>query len=286
MSDRETDEETGTETTGHEWDGIKELDTPLPRWWLYTFYVTIVWGVLYTIAYPAWPMISSATAGVLGFSTRGELAEIIADHEAAMAPMMNRIAEAEFTEIASNAELDQFAQAGGAAIFRTYCSQCHGAGAAGAVGYPNLLDDDWLWGGSHDAIYETLLVGIRWEENFDTRLSMMPAFGDDEILSRDEIASVADYVLSLSGAAEPNADGALLYEDNCAACHGDDGEGVPDLGAPTLSDAIWLYGGDRATVIETITHSRAGVMPAWNTRLTEAEIKQVAHYVHSLGGGE
>ncbi|MEM8699721.1 MAG: c-type cytochrome, partial [Pseudomonadota bacterium] len=132
----------------------------------------------------------------------------------------------------------------------------------------------------------TLLVGIRWEENFDTRLSMMPAFGDDEILSRDEIASVADYVLSLSGAAEPNADGALLYEDNCAACHGDDGEGVPDLGAPTLSDAIWLYGGDRATVIETITHSRAGVMPAWNTRLTEAEIKQVAHYVHSLGGGE
>ncbi|MEL6476377.1 MAG: cytochrome-c oxidase, cbb3-type subunit III [Pseudomonadota bacterium] len=286
MSERETDQETGTETTGHEWDGIKELDTPLPRWWLWTFYATIVWGVLYTIAYPAWPLISSATAGVLGYSTRGELTEIVADHEASLAPMMNRIAEAEFTEIASNAELDGFAQAGGAAIFRTYCSQCHGAGAAGAKGYPNLLDDDWLWGGTHEAIYETLLVGIRWEENEDTRISMMPAFGADELLEKSEIEAVTDHVLSLSGAAEPNADGAVLYEENCAACHGDNGEGVADLGAPTLNDAIWLYGGDRDTVIETITYSRAGVMPAWNTRLTEAEIKQVAHYVHSLGGGE
>ncbi|MEM7508955.1 MAG: cytochrome-c oxidase, cbb3-type subunit III [Pseudomonadota bacterium] len=284
--DREHDAATGTATTGHDWDGIKELDTPLPRWWLWTFYITIVWGIAYTIAYPAWPLISNATAGVLGYSTRGELAETIAEHERGLEGMMARVASTEFADIASDTELDQFAQAGGAAIFRTYCSQCHGAGAAGAKGYPNLLDDDWLWGGSHEEIYYTLQNGIRWAENDDTRDSQMPAFGDDDLLTSEEIETVADHVLSLSGAGAASDAGAELYADNCAACHGDGGEGLRDLGAPNLADAIWLYGGDRETVIATITHSRYGVMPAWNTRLTEAEIKQVAHYVHSLGGGE
>lgn len=288
MSDdkKYVDQATGTETMGHEWDGIQELDTPLPRWWLYTFYLTIIWGIAYTIAYPAWPMISSATSGVLGYSSRGEVAEAIAQHATDNAEVTARVANASFEDIATNADLDQFALAGGAAVFRTYCSQCHGAGAAGAVGYPNLLDDDWLWGGSHEAIYETLLVGIRWDENDDTRYSEMPAFGDDEILSKDEIATVADYVLSLSGKSEVTELGAELYADNCAACHGDEGLGDREQGAPNIADAIWLYGGDRETVIATITHSRYGVMPAWNTRLTDAQIKKVSHYVHSLGGGE
>jgi cytochrome c oxidase cbb3-type subunit 3 len=282
----QVDKVTGTATTNHDWDGIQELDTPLPRWWLYTFYITIVWGIAYTIAFPAWPMISSATSGVLGYSSRAEVAASIDAHADQNAEMAARIASTDFTQIASDPALDSFAKSGGAAVFRTYCSQCHGAGAAGAKGYPNLLDDDWLWGGTHDAIYETLTVGIRWEANDDTRYSEMPAFGDDQILSKDEIGAVADYVLSLSGQAAATGTGAELYADNCAACHGDAGLGDRELGAPNLSDAIWLYGGNREAIIQTITHSRFGVMPAWNTRLTESQIRQVAHYVHSLGGGE
>ena len=280
------DDVTGTATTQHEWDGITELDTPLPRWWLWTFYITIVWGIGYCIAYPAWPLISSATEGVLGYSSRAEVTQAIEAHAEQNAEIAARVASADFATIASDSELDEFARSGGGAVFRTYCSQCHGAGGAGAKGYANLLDDDWLWGGSHEEIYETLRVGIRWEENDETRYSEMPAFGDDGILSRAEIEAVADHILSLSGAAEANAQGAGLYADNCAACHAEDGAGDRDQGAPNLADAIWLYGGDRETVIATITHSRFGVMPAWNTRLSETEMRQVAHYVHSLGGGE
>lgn len=287
MSDeRKIDEATGQEIKGHEWDGIAELDTPLPRWWLWTFYATIVWGVIYTIAYPAWPLVSSATAGILGYSSRAEVAQSIAANETANSEIIARVAATDFADIAADAELDSFAKAGGAAVFRTYCSQCHGAGAAGAKGYPNLIDDDWLWGSGAEEIAYTVRHGIRWEFDDDTRYSEMPAFGDDGILTADEIGLVADHVLSLSGQAESSEEGATIYADNCAACHGDEGLGDQEQGAPNLADAIWLYGSDRATVIETITHSRYGVMPSWSEKLTEAQIRQVAHYVHTLGGGE
>ncbi|MEO1493536.1 MAG: cytochrome-c oxidase, cbb3-type subunit III [Pseudomonadota bacterium] len=280
------DAATGQELKDHEWDGIVELDTPLPRWWLWTLYLTIIWGIGYTIAYPAWPMISEATSGVLGYSSRGEVAQIIEETNQQNAAITARVAETLFTEIAADSELDDFARAGGASIFRTYCSQCHGAGAAGAVGYPNLIDDDWLWGGAPEDIAATIRHGIRWDEDDDTRYSEMPAFGRDGILSKAEIESVADYVLSLSGRAEVTEAGAEIYTDNCAACHGEAGEGDRDQGAPNLADAIWLYGSDRETVIYSISNARYGVMPNWSTRLSEAEIRQVAHYVHSLGGGE
>ena len=285
-SERERDEFTGTETTGHEWDGIKELDTPLPRWWLWTLYATIVWGVAYTIAYPAWPLISSTTQGLLGYSSRGELHAALAEHAESQKIYTDRIAAMEMAEIAADQDLAQFARAGGAAVFRNYCSQCHGAGAAGAKGYPNLQDDDWLWGGTAENIRQTIAHGIRFEEDEDTRLSEMPAFGRDEILTKEEIAAVAGHVLSLSGQAAANEEGRVIFADNCAACHGENGEGAQDLGAPNLADAIWFYDGDRDTVITTITNSRAGVMPAWAHRLGEAQIKQVALYVHGLGGGE
>jgi cytochrome c oxidase cbb3-type subunit 3 len=285
-SERERDEFTGTETTGHEWDGIKELDTPLPRWWLWTLYATIVWGVAYTIAYPAWPLISSTTQGLLGYSSRGELHAALAEHAESQKIYTDRIAAMEMAEIAADQDLAQFARAGGAAVFRNYCSQCHGAGAAGAKGYPNLQDDDWLWGGTAEDIRQTIAHGIRFEEDEDTRLSEMPAFGRDEILTKEEIAAVAGHVLSLSGQAAANEEGRVIFADNCAACHGENGEGAQDLGAPNLADAIWFYDSDRDTVITTITNSRAGVMPAWAHRLGEAQIKQVALYVHGLGGGE
>ncbi|WP_292293759.1 cytochrome-c oxidase, cbb3-type subunit III [Marivita sp.] len=284
---KKQDDDLDYETTGHEWDGIKEYNKPLPRWWLWTFYATIVWAVLYTIAYPAWPGIREATPGLLGFSTRAQVAEDIASFEAANAGINERLASVELTEIAQDPDLNQFAQNAGGAVFRTWCAQCHGSGAAGAKGYPNLLDDDWLWGGDIEAIHATIAHGIRNEDDPDARWSQMPAFG--EILAEEEIAQVVNYVMSLSE--EPRdasmvEAGETVYLDNCAACHLDDGTGDRWQGAPNLTDAIWLYGGDYDTLMETVTYSRFGVMPPWTDRLSEAEIRAVAAYVHGLGGGE
>ena len=284
---KKQDDDLDYETTGHEWDGIKEYNKPLPRWWLWTFYATIVWGVLYTIAYPAWPGIKEATPGILGFSTRAQVAEEIARFEDANAGINAQLASVELTEISQDADLNQYAQNAGAAVFRTWCAQCHGSGAAGAKGYPNLLDDDWLWGGDIEAIHATIAHGIRNEEDPDARWSEMPAFGD--MLAEEEISQVVNYVMSLSG--EPQdasmvAAGETVFLDNCAACHMDDGTGDRWQGAPNLTDAIWLYGGDYETLKETVTYSRFGVMPSWTDRLSEAEIRAVATYVHGLGGGE
>ena len=285
---REIDAATQTETTGHEWDGIKELDTPMPRWWLWTFYATIVWGVIYTILMPAWPMISGATPGLLGYSSRQNVAEELAAAKAANAPLDQKLLGEDIASVEQDPALLHYATAGGAAIFRNYCSQCHGAGAAGVVGhYPNLLDDDWLWGGSVTDIEQTVTHGIRYEADPDTRYSQMPAFG--EILSPEEIDGLVQYVLSLSGQAEDPALAAQskqLFLDNCASCHGENGTGGRDFGAPNLTDSIWLYGGDPATIRTTITKARFGIMPAFAGRLSPEDIAKVAVYVHNLGGGE
>lgn len=285
MSDgKERDAFSGTETTGHNWNGITELDTPMPRWWLWTLYLTIIWGFGYMIAYPAWPMLTEATPGLLGYSSRGEVAAEIERFDEMNAPLDKAIVAAELTEISADPELRNYAVNGGGAVFRTYCSQCHGAGAAGAPGYPNLLDDDWLWGGDVEAIYQTIAHGVRSDTDDDTRYSEMPAFAD--ILSDEEIADVASYVGALSGGVGADHPGAAVFADNCASCHGETGEGMRDQGAPNLADAIWLWGGSPEVIEATIRNSRYGQMPPWTGRLTEAEIRQVAVYVHGLGGGE
>ncbi|MGG7644863.1 cytochrome-c oxidase, cbb3-type subunit III [Rhodovulum sp. YNF3179] len=275
------------DTTGHEWDGIKEYDNPMPRWWLWTFYATIIWGVAYTIAYPAWPLIKEATPGLLGYSTRAEVAEEIQRFEEMNAPLDQKLVATELATVPDDAELHSYAVNGGAAVFRTWCAQCHGSGAAGAKGYPNLLDDAWLWGGSLEEIEYTVAHGIRNEQDPDARWSQMPAFG--EILEEQQISEVVHYVRQMSGQehdADLAAAGETVYLDNCAACHMEDGTGDTFQGAPNLTDAIWLYGGDVETLTETVAYSRFGVMPPWNERLTEAEIDQVTLYVHQLGGGE
>lgn len=287
---REVDDATQTETTGHEWDGIKELDTPMPRWWLWTFYATIVWGAIYVLLYPAWPLVSGATPGLLGYSSRATVEAEVAAAREANAPLDARIAETELSGILADPELLRYAVAGGGAVFRNQCSQCHGAGGGGAVGgYPNLADDDWLWGGTVDDIHQTILHGIRYEADPDTRFSQMPAFG--ELLTPEEIDGLVQYVLSLSGQDHdaPLAAGAQqTFADNCAACHGEDGGGMVEMGAPSLKDAIWLYGGDPETLHQTITYSRYGIMPSFslNGRLRPEDIKKVAVYVHNLGGGQ
>jgi cytochrome c oxidase cbb3-type subunit 3 len=278
------------ETTGHEWDGIREYNKPLPRWWLYTFYACIVWGIGYSIAYPAWPMINSATAGVLGYSTRAEVAREIARVETSNAEINTQLASVDLTEITTNDTLHRYAQNAGEAVFNTWCIQCHQTNGKGAKGYPALLDDDWLWGGTMQDIYTTVSVGIRQTSDTDwLRQSEMPAFGRDALLDEPDIAAVVNYVMSLSGTPADGAlvdAGATVFADNCASCHGDSGQGDRALGAPNIRDAIWLYGGDYETLVETVTNSRMGRMPAWTERLSEAEIRAVTAYVHGLGGGE
>jgi cytochrome c oxidase cbb3-type subunit 3 len=289
VSQREVDAVTGTGTTGHEWDGIKELDTPLPRWWLWTFYATILWALVYVMLYPAWPLVNSATRGVLGYSTRGELEETMIEAQAAQAGYIDRIAALSLEDISADPDLKRFAVAGGRSAFLVNCVQCHGSGAAGSAGYPNLNDDDWLWGGTLDDIEQTIAHGVRFQPDPDTHISEMPAFGRDKMLTAAEIASAAEFVVSLPGGeydATLAEEGRTVFAENCAACHGEAGEGDRTLGAPALNDAIALYGGERGSLVRQISAPRHGVMPAWAHRLDPVTIKQLALFVHSLGGGE
>lgn len=289
MSEKRIDDKTGTSTVGHEWDGIEELDTPMPRWWLWTLYATIVFAIGYVIAYPALPGLSGATPGLLGWTSHGELASDLAAEQKRLAPIRAAIAATPVSALLANPKLLHAAEEGGRAAFKVHCVQCHGSGAAGSSGYPNLNDDDWLWGGDIDAIHTTLTNGIRQPGNDATRMSQMPAFGRDGILDPRQIQDVVSYVRTLSGsqpASRSSQRGSLLYASNCTACHGPDGKGNRSVGAPNLTDGIWLYGGDRATLTTTVTNARYGVMPAWGRRLDPVTVKMLAAYVHSLGGGE
>ncbi|WP_323762615.1 cytochrome-c oxidase, cbb3-type subunit III [Maricaulis sp.] len=291
---RETDAHSGTETTGHEWDGIKELDTPLPRWWLYIFYASIVWAVIYWVFMPAWPALPGLagevdhTRGLRNHSERANVALALDALAAERADGFTALEGASITEIENDPDLLGFVFAAGEAVFGDNCATCHGTGAQGFVGYPNLNDDVWLWGGTYDDIRTTLAVGIR-AEHPDTRFSQMPAFGRDELLTRSQIADTADYVLSLSGAdadSEAITRGAAIYASQCASCHMPGGTGDRAQGAPDLTDQDWLYGGSRDQVIASIHRGPYGVMPAWEGRLDEATIDAMAAYVFLLGGGE
>ena len=287
--EKEVDAVTGVETTGHDWDGIRELDNPMPRWWLWTFYATIAFSAVYTVLYPAWPLVNSATTGLLGWSSRGELRAEISQVNMLNVDRQTAIQTTAVSKIAASPELRQYAIAAGRAAFKVNCVQCHGSGAQGGPGYPNLNDDSWNWGGTVDDIYYSIQHGIRYGADPDTRFSEMPAFGRDGILDRSQIADIAWYVRQLSGQEADAAGverGAPLYADNCAACHGETGEGMRELGSPQLNDAIWLYGSSHAEIATQIAVPRHGVMPGWGDRLGEATVKELAVYVHSLGGGE
>lgn len=284
----EKDALTGKETTGHEWDGIKELNTPLPKWWLYLFYATIAWSIIWAILYPSFPSLSGYWRGTTGWTQRTAIAEQMRAVEAERAPVLERIRAADLDEIRRDPDLLQYAMAGGRVAFADNCAACHGAGGEGRPGgFPNLADDSWIWGGRLEDIYRTILHGIRNTQDPDARMSMMPAFG--QILSRREIDDVAEYVLSLTGRstdAQSAARGAAIYADQCVACHGERGEGVREQGGPALNDAIWLYGGSKREIAAQIANPRMGVMPPWQGRLDEATIRMLTVYVHALGGGE
>ena len=285
----EVDSVSGTATTGHALDGIKELNTPLPRWWVITFYITIIWAIGYWIVYPAWPTISSNTKGLFGYSSRADVAVELANLEKIRGAKMAALATASLADIDKDPQMLALARAKGKTVFGDNCAACHGTGAAGAKGFPNLNDDDWLWGGSLEQIQQTLLYGVR-SGHPKTREGQMLAFGKDGVLKPAEIVTVANYVRELAGLPTRQGydakAGAKIFAENCVACHGDNAKGNPEVGAPNLTDKIWLYGSDEATLIETITNGRAGVMPAWEGRLDPTTIKAMAVYVHSLGGGK
>lgn len=283
---RKTDNITGTETTGHEWDGIEELDTPMPRWWLIVFYITIIWAVGYWFYYPAWPTLSGegergGTVGSADWTQYNQLADQQAEINAVRAQYQKQFENADFADVQADDTLYAYAIAGGKSAFGDNCATCHGTGGAGAPGYPNLNDDDWLWGGGVEDIYQTLKFGIR-SNHPDTRFSEMPAFG--EILSADEVSSLAAYLLDENPVS--GSTGATLYEENCAVCHGDQGRGLQDFGAPNLRDSIWFYGDDKAEIEQQIKNPKHGVMPAWEDRLSDSTLRQLSVYVHSLGGGQ
>lgn len=303
----ERDEFTGVETTGHEWDGLKELNNPAPRWWLWVFYICCIWSVGYWVVYPAWPTPEGATKGNIGWTEYTQLADSQQEIVQRQQRYLERFEKASLEQIATDPELKAFAVAGGNAAFKDNCATCHGTGGAGAPGYPNLNDDDWLWGGTLADIYQTIQYGIRSGHD-DARESAMPAFGDG-MLEPGQIDTVADFVSNLinthtaiaaldtdgdemlseeeiASAGALNSDGLTIFEENCASCHGFDGTGLRDFGAPNLADAIWLYGDGKEKIKMQIVAPKHGIMPNWNGRLDQNTIKQLAIYVHSLGGGE
>lgn len=285
---KEIDQTSGTETTGHEWDGIRELNTPLPRWWLWVFYASIVWAVGYWVLYPAWPTLNGYTHGILNQSQRDDVAKALAALKEQRQQAAAAFSTASLQQIEADPNLFAFAREAGKSAFGDNCATCHGSGAQGGKGYPNLNDDVWLWGGKLDDIKHTIEVGVR-STSPDTRNSQMPAFGRDKLLEAAQIDDLTEFVVSLSGRQanqEAVARAAPLFKEQCAVCHGEDGKGKREFGSPNLTDKEWLYGGERADIHAQIVNGRGGVMPTWGSRLDPVTIKALAVYVHSLGGGE
>jgi cytochrome c oxidase cbb3-type subunit 3 len=283
------DKISGQTTTGHEWDGIRELNTPLPLWWLWIFYLTIAFSVVYWIAYPAWPLARGYTAGLLGYTNRTQVLADVAAGQAARAQMAAGLEKTSLAEIEADPKLQEIALAQGKAAFGDNCAPCHGSGGQGQKGYPNLTAGRWLWGGTLEQIQTTITHGIRAPDDPDTHTSAMPAFGKDGILKPEEIRDVANYVRTIDKLEpEPGVDvaaGKKIFADNCVACHGEDGKGNIEMGSANLTTKVWQYGSDMSDLTYTITNARNSTMPAWGQRLDPATIKSLAIYVHSLGGG-
>jgi cytochrome c oxidase cbb3-type subunit 3 len=286
MTEKNKENKNALKTTGHEWDGISEYNIPAPRWWLIVWVICIIWAVIYWVFYPTWPIPGGHTKGVLNWSEQSQLAETQIEITAKKAALLERVSKMTLQEIQKDPELMKFALNVGRSAFKENCAACHGSDAAGSKGFPNLNDDDWLWGGTVDQIQQTLQYGIRSGHD-KTRSSQMPSFGLDKILTKDEISDVVEHVISLAKNDKfKNQKGEKIFAANCASCHGANGEGDRSIGAPNLSDAIWLYGEERPEITFSVTLAHAGVMPYWLGRLDDNTIKQLALYVHSLGGGE
>ncbi|MDO8606923.1 MAG: cytochrome-c oxidase, cbb3-type subunit III [Phaeospirillum sp.] len=291
MATIEKDSVSGQNTTGHEWDGIKELNTPLPKWWVYVFWASVIWAIGYWVLYPSWPTQNGYLKGTLGYSSRGELANDLELQKKGRSAWLSKIEASDTAAIEKDKDLLRYAMAGGKIAFNENCAPCHGSGGVGVVGaYPTLADDEWLWGGALADIEQTIQYGVR-SAHKDTRASEMPKFGADGLLKNEQIAAVADYVVTLASKAPAKGSaGETVYAENCAVCHAEDGAGQAALGAPALNNQIWLFKGGKDSVkdlvVAQVTKPKHGAMPAWVDRLDPSTIKMLAVYVHNLGGGK
>jgi cytochrome c oxidase cbb3-type subunit 3 len=292
------------QTTGHAWDGdLQEFNNPLPSWWLWAFYATVVFAIVYWVLYPTWPVGKSYTKGVgnditytttegkqvtIHWNTRSLLLKDLADARTQQAKYIEQLKTASYSDIAQDEEKSAFAYSMAKVLFADNCAACHQSGGDGVIGpYPNLLDDAWLWGGTYEKIEETIKNG---------RNGNMPAFKAQ--LSTTQIDNVTEYVLRLSGHevdAAKAAQGEAIYSSNCTVCHGQDAKGQIFMGSANLTDSIWTIAnvpaatsvaGKKAAIRELITNGKSRQMPAWKDRLTDTEIKILTFYVHELGGGQ
>lgn len=286
---KDIDDFSGVETTGHEWDGIKELNNPAPRWWLWVFFLCCIWSFGYWVVYPTWPTLfgggeRGGTKGAYEWTQYKQLEQQQQEIISRRSEYLAEFQKSSFEEIMKNPKLYAFAMAGGKSAFKDNCATCHGTGGSGGKGYPNLNDDDWLWGGTVEDIHTTLLYGIR-STHEDTRFSQMPDFV--QMLQNKEIDHIAEYVFKTSHGQKGSEEGAALFQENCASCHGDDGRGIQEMGAPNLMDQIWLYSGQSPDEIKAqMRKPKHGMMPHWEGRLDPDIIRMLSIYVHELGGGE
>lgn len=289
MAVEELDPLTGRVTTGHEWNGIKELDTPVPRGVLIFLIVTHIFAVIWWFVMPTWPLGTTYTKGLLDTDQRKIVEEKLVEANAARAPWVDAIEKSSFDEILANPQLMEVVKETGHRLFGDNCAACHGRDGKGGENYPNLTDHDWIWGGGPETIAETMRIGVN-SSNPQSRVSQMPSFGRDEMLDPLQVRNVATYVHSLSNPSDSTPDsiatieaGRQVFLTTCAACHGEDAKGKKDMGAPDLTDQYWIYGGDLETIVTTVHGGRQGHMPTWDERLTPAEIKILALYVYQLG---
>lgn len=289
MEVNERDPVTGRETTGHEWNGIKELDTPVPRGVLLFLIVTHIWAIAWWFFAPTWPLGTTYTKGLLGFDQKQIVEEQIVDGQRERAAWTARIENESYDTILADEGLMRIVRSTGRQLFGDNCAACHGNDGRGRANYPDLTDDDWLWGGGPELIEQTMRVGINTQHP-DSRIAQMPSFGRDEMLEREQVRSVAAYVYSLTNpdystpeTLERITAGQEVFATTCAACHGEDAKGNRDVGAPNLTDAYWVYGGDMQTIIASVHGGRQGHMPTWDERLTGTEIRMLSLYVHDLG---
>ncbi len=288
MAVKERDPHTGYLTTGHEWNGITELNTPVPR----AIYVFLIAAALFAVAYwilmPAWPLGTTFTRGLLGVDERAGISQALRQAALDRGVWAKRIEAGSFADLQQDAQVMAAVRQTGRTLFGDNCAACHGTRATGGKGFPNLTTAAWLWGGEPEAIAQTIRAGSN-SSHPDSRTSQMPAFGRDQMLPRGDVENVVAYVRSLSDPAAARQSssqsveaGKAIFAANCAACHGEQGKGNHELGAPDLTDAVWLYGGDARSVHETVWSGRQGHMPAWEGRLTELERKILVLYLLDL----
>jgi len=284
VENKDRDSYTGYLTTGHEWNGLKELNTPVPRAVYFFLILSFLFSVGYWVLMPAWPLGVTYTKGLLGLDQRNLVAASLQEAALERGVWTKRIETESFEAIQSDPRLMTIVRETGGALFGNNCAVCHGVDAKGGPGFPNLTTNSWLWGGKPEDIFNTIRVGINWTHP-DTHVSQMPAFGRDQMLPRDDVLKVASYVYSLSHPNSKDVDparvqaGKTIFAANCVACHGDNAKGNPELGAPDLTDPFWIYGGSLDTIDTTIWGGRQGHMPSWENRLSNLDRKILALYL-------